>query len=70
MGGEHTKKRNEDLDTTPDASNLDLDTFTNTIKPDLDTTSITFNLDLDTKRRKLTNKEKDIVFFSSVRCCP
>lgn len=33
---------------------------------DLDTSPDTFNPNLDTKRRKLTNKEKDIVLFCSV----
>lgn len=71
-----TIARREDLDTDSDTdldtvradSGTDLDTVRANSGTDLDTIRANFDTDLDTtpQRRKLTNKEKDIIQFCSI----
>ena len=72
-------ERKKDLDTVQANSDTDLDTIQTNSDADLDTVQANSNTDLDTvqanpdtdldtvpQRRKLTNKEKDIIQFCSV----
>ena len=74
-----TIERKEDLDTVQANSDTDLDTVQANSDTDLDTVQANSDTDLDTvransdtdldtipQRRKLTNKEKDIIQFCSV----
>ena len=63
-----TIKRKENLDTVQANSDTDLDTAQVNFDTDLDTVQENSDTDLDTvpQRKKLTNKEKDIIQFCSV----